>query len=105
MSVLASPLALTQWALAIVFPFNPGYLVIAVIAVLLAFSWRRARHGESSVPAARWRRTDEVFKDPSTGRIIRVYVDPADGSRHYIPEQQDVSEASRGGDEASRSDT
>jgi hypothetical protein len=29
---------------------NPGYLVIAVIALLLVFSWRRRRHGEAKGP-------------------------------------------------------
>jgi hypothetical protein len=69
---------------------NPGYLVVALIAILLVISWRRRRHGEASVPAARWQRTDEVFKDPSTDRIMRVYVDPADGSRHHVPESRPV---------------
>ncbi|HYT29886.1 MAG TPA: hypothetical protein VEN82_03850 [Actinomycetota bacterium] len=34
-----------------------------------------------------WRATDEVFRDPSTERVMRVCVDPADGSRHYVPER------------------
>jgi hypothetical protein len=29
---------------------NPGYLVVAVIAVLLVISWRRRRHGEAKGP-------------------------------------------------------
>ena len=66
---------------------NPGYLVIAIIALLLVISWRRNRHAEVSAPAGRWQRTDEVFKDPSTDRVIRVYIDPVDGSRHFVPER------------------
>jgi hypothetical protein len=30
--------------------------------------------------------TKERFIDPSTQRIMRVWVDPADQSRHYVPE-------------------
>ena len=31
----------------------------------------------------RFQRTDEVFHDPSTGRVTRVHVDPASGERRY----------------------
>jgi hypothetical protein len=44
------------------------------------------RHGEASVPAGNWTRTEEVFRDPSSGRLMRVWLDPADGTRHYVPE-------------------
>ena len=30
-----------------------------------------------------WVATDEVFRDPTSGRVMRVWVDPTDGSRHY----------------------
>jgi hypothetical protein len=39
------------------------------------------------VPAARWERTDEVITDPFTDQAIRVWIDPEDGSRHYVPER------------------
>lgn len=32
--------------------------------------------------------TGERFRDPSSGKITRVWVDPADGSRHYVPEPE-----------------
>jgi len=67
---------------------NPGYIVIAVIAIALALSWHHRRHGESPGPEEGWTRTEEVFRDPSTDRIMRVWVDPKDGSRHYVPEPQ-----------------
>jgi hypothetical protein len=47
--------------------------------------WRRG-HGESGKPGAAWLATDERFRDPGTNRIMRVWVDPADGSRHYVPD-------------------
>lgn len=44
------------------------------------------RHGEGKPPSAGWRPTQERFRDPSTNRIMRVWVDPADGTRHYVPD-------------------
>jgi len=52
----------------------------------IVFSFFVRRHGESQPPADGWRRTDEIFVDPTTDRRMRVWVDPVDGSRHYIAE-------------------
>jgi hypothetical protein len=49
---------------------------------------RRRGHAEAATPAAGWVPTDERFKDPTTGAIMRVWIDPADQSRHYVPDQQ-----------------
>jgi hypothetical protein len=57
---------------------------ILLVALVLSLSLRR--HGESQVPQEGWQRTDEVFRDPSTNRLMRVWIDPMDGSRHYVPE-------------------
>jgi len=65
---------------------NPGFIVVVVIAIALVISWNVRRHGESQRPEQHWSRTDEVFRDPSTSRLMRVWVDPSDGSRHYVPE-------------------
>ena len=43
----------------------------------------RSRHGETVRIEPHWVATDEVFRDPSSGRVMRVWVDPVDGSRHY----------------------
>jgi len=59
-------------------------LAIAVIAVVGWFGLRR--HGESPAAAPGWVPTEESSRDPSTGRIMRVWIDPADGSRRYVPE-------------------
>ena len=45
---------------------------------------RRGAHGESEVFQPGWRATYEVFRDPASGVVVRVWVDPADGSRHYV---------------------
>jgi hypothetical protein len=64
-----------------------GLLIVLAIAVIAVVGWfGLRRHGESPVAAPGWVPTGESFRDPSTGRIMRVWIDPADGSRHYVPE-------------------
>ncbi len=47
---------------------------------------RRGRgHGEVDKPGPDWRPTGEVFRDPRTRRVMRVWTDPA-GERHYVAE-------------------
>lgn len=46
----------------------------------------RRGHADAAQPAPGWQRTGERFRDPSSGLIMRVWVDPADGSRHYVPD-------------------
>ena len=47
----------------------------------------RRRHGEGEPVQPHWVETGEVFRDPTTGRIMRVWVDPTDGARHYAPSE------------------
>ena len=42
------------------------------------------RHGETGLPGESCRPTSERFRDPTTGRVVRVWVDVVDGSRHYV---------------------
>jgi hypothetical protein len=42
--------------------------------------------GERSMPGAPFRPTDELFIDPTSGRQLRVYLDPATGERRYFAE-------------------
>jgi hypothetical protein len=51
----------------------------------------RRGHAEAAEPAPGWQRTDERFRDPSSGKIMRVWTDPADGSRHYVPDDTPTS--------------
>ncbi len=46
----------------------------------------RRGHAEAASPAPGWVRTEERFRDPSSGVIMRVWVDPVDSSRHYVPD-------------------
>jgi len=59
-------------------------LIVAVL-VAAAMSLFVRRHGESDGPAPGWIRTDEVFRDPGTDRVMRVWADGT-GGRHYLPE-------------------
>ena len=47
---------------------------------------QRRRHAQRAEPDASWVPTPERFRDPSTQAIMRVWIDPADLSRHYVPE-------------------
>ncbi len=47
---------------------------------------RRRRHAQSAAPGPGWVPTSERFRDPTSGTVMRVWLDPADQSRHYIPD-------------------
>jgi len=60
-----------------------GAVVILVFAVIGYFVWDqryRGRGGRGFKP------TGEVFRDPTSGRMTRVYEDPATGQRQYREE-------------------
>jgi hypothetical protein len=46
----------------------------------------RGRHAQATRPNPEWTPTQERFRDPSSGKIMRVWLDPTDNSRHYIPD-------------------
>jgi Domain of unknown function (DUF1707) len=48
--------------------------------------WWGRRHGESDAAQPGWLPTTERFVDPTTSRVMRVWVDRADGARHYVAE-------------------
>jgi hypothetical protein len=48
--------------------------------------WGRG-HAEADRPGAGWMPTDERFRDPRTRRVMRVWVDPGTGARHYVPDE------------------
>ena len=57
--------------------------VIVVFAIVGYFVWdRRYRGGHDGA----FQPTGEVFKDPSTGKLTRVYEDPKSGKRQYREE-------------------
>ena len=46
----------------------------------------RGRHAQTRKPGPGWVPTAERFRDPSSGVIMRVWTDPSDDSRHYVPD-------------------
>ncbi|MCW2549796.1 MAG: hypothetical protein JWN96_4256 [Mycobacterium sp.] len=40
----------------------------------------------ASVAAEDWERTEEVTEEAATGRTLRIWIDPSDGSRHAVAE-------------------
>jgi len=72
---------------------------VAIVAVALERSRYRsqaAEHsaddpgpggGEPSMPVAPFRPTDELFVDPTSGRRLRVYLNPSTGERRYYAEE------------------
>ncbi|MGI8573673.1 MAG: DUF1707 SHOCT-like domain-containing protein [Solirubrobacteraceae bacterium] len=47
---------------------------------------RRGRgHGDADAPEPGWAPTEERFRDPRSGRVMRVWADAA-GGRHYLAE-------------------
>jgi hypothetical protein len=62
-------------------------IILAVVVVVGFFVSRSIRlRVVRDRPKPEWRRTDEVFNDASTNRVMRVWLDPA-GERHYLPEE------------------
>ena len=55
-----------------------------------ARSRSRKRHAQVNEPQPGWVPTAERFRDPSSNMIMRVWTDPADGSRHYVPDNDPV---------------
>jgi hypothetical protein len=45
--------------------------------------WRRG-HGEAAAPGPGWIATAERFRDPTSGRVMRVWIDAVSGARHYV---------------------
>lgn len=43
--------------------------------------------GDAEPPGLPFRATDELFVDPTSGRSMRVYVNPASGERRYHAER------------------
>jgi hypothetical protein len=49
---------------------------------------RRGRgHGEAASPGPGWVATSERFRDPTSGRIMRVWIDAVSGARHYVADR------------------
>jgi len=64
-----------------------GQLIILAVVIVFAiagyFVWDQRYRGHKE---GMFKPTDEVFKDPTTGKLTRVYEDPETGARQYRDE-------------------
>jgi hypothetical protein len=58
-------------------------LLALIFAIVGYFVWDRRYRGAKQ---GTFQATDEVFKDPTTGKWTRVYEDPSTGQRQYREE-------------------
>lgn len=58
-------------------------LVVIIFAIVGYFIWDRRYRGGSQ---GDFKPTSEVFIDPTTGKLTRVYEDPSTGKRQYREE-------------------
>jgi hypothetical protein len=58
----------------------------AVVCIALYVIYDKRYHGKTS--ASGLRATNEVFRDPTTGKRMRVYEDPRTGAREYVNEDE-----------------
>ena len=58
----------------------------AVVCIALYVVYDRRYHGKTS--ASGLRATNEVFRDPTTGKLMRVFEDPRTGAREYVNEDE-----------------
>jgi hypothetical protein len=56
-------------------------VVVVVIAVWGFFRWDRRYHGTPGSDG--FQATEETFRDPTSGRMMRVFFNPATGQRQY----------------------
>jgi hypothetical protein len=59
------------------------WAAVIVFAIAGYFIWDRRYRGRSE---GLFKPTAEVFKDPTTGKLTRVYEDPETGRRQYREE-------------------
>lgn len=59
--------------------------VLGITAVAGYFIWRQRYRGSGHDDL---RPTDEVFRDPSSGKLSRVWEDPSTGHREYREESR-----------------
>jgi hypothetical protein len=62
-----------------------AYWAVALVAILV----ERGRY-RPAVDGASFVKTPERYRDPTSGELITVYVDPATGERDYRPEPRDA---------------
>lgn len=60
-----------------------GLFVVVVFAIVGYHLWDKRYRGDAG---GNFKPTNEVFKDPASGKMTRVYEDPSTGKRQYREE-------------------
>jgi hypothetical protein len=60
-----------------------GVVIVLVFAIIGYFIWDRRYRGDQG---GAFKPTAEVFRDPTSGKMTRVYEDPTTGHRQYREE-------------------
>jgi hypothetical protein len=65
---------------------GPGVQALGVgIVIILGTLFERWRYTQTGRPLnGRWQPTGERFADPTTGKNMEVFYDPASGERRYV---------------------
>ena len=65
---------------------GPGVQALGIgIVIILGTLFERWRYTQSGRPLnGRWQATGERFADPTTGKEVEVFYDPASGERRYV---------------------
>jgi hypothetical protein len=69
---------------------GPGMLPVLILGSLVLAGTVFERHYHRNLttsPGAGWERTEESFKDPSTGQMLDVWYNPNNGQRRYVIRQ------------------
>lgn len=86
LAVVAAVGAVVAWEAGIPFVAAEAALGAVVFALAAAYEHGRYRANVTTKGAGRFQRTEEVFTDPTTGQLTRVWYDPVSGSRDYRPD-------------------
>lgn len=57
-----------------------------VVLFVVLFKLRQKPIVEARVPGEDWQRTDELVHDSVTGRTLRIWIDPVDGTKYTVAE-------------------
>jgi hypothetical protein len=69
-------------------PLSGAWTLLLGLVGVVVVLYERRRYGSDQAAGteSRFRPTEEVFVDPSTGQRMRVHVDPESGDRQYLPD-------------------
>jgi len=86
LAVVALLGAVVAYAAALPFVAAEAAVGAIILGVAAAYEHGRYRASVQASDTGRYQRTDEVFTDPTTGQLTRVWYDPASGARDYRPD-------------------